>query len=510
MRKWITLPLVLIAFTAAWAVPSEAAKGKLTVVLTGEPPTMDPHQSSNANATIVWRWAYDTLVSAETGTGKRIPWLAERWERLSARQIKFWLRKGAKFADGTPVTAEAVKYSMSRVFLPELKSRQRPYFATFDRIEVLDGQTLIWHNKTTDNGTLNRLDRWGHVMSLQTKDIDKAKISRNTFGSGPYILKSWTKGQRMEFEANPNWWADKMYPNRPQTVVLRHIVEATTRVQALRLGEVEIINDVREQFVPALEKDPSIQVAAVPSVRIFFMSFLTRQPNPFADVNLRLAMNYAIDTDQIGKTIMGGRANPIGSLFHPWNYSGHNPKSRWHGFDLAKSKEYLKKSSYKAGEEVPLIATVGRYPADKPVCEATAGMLQRAGINAKCEATAYSLWNERFNAYQAGKKKGPAVFMHAFGNGTGDPGQITKALSSCKGFRSPHCFKDLDAQIDKAVATAEPGQQQAEFEKVTAILKDRALFKIYYQTHDVFAYRKSVEFTPRHDEALYVWEASVK
>lgn len=503
MRRWIVLPAILLALAAP--LPSYAANGKLTIVLTGEPPSMDPHQSSNANATIVWRWAYDTLVSSETGTGKTIPWLAERWERLSGKQVKFWLRKGAKFADGTPVTAEAVKHSLGRVYLPELKSRQRPYFATLDRIEIIDDHTFVWHNKVTDNGTLNRLDRWGHVMSLKTKGMDKTHISRNTFGSGPYILKSWTKGQRMEFEANPNWWADKMYPSRPKTVILRHITEATTRVQALRRGEVDIINDVREQFVPALKQDPNIQVEAIPSVRIFFVSFLTRQPNLMTDLSLRMAVNHAIDAEKISTTIMGGRATPIGSLYHPWNYSGYSQKDKWHPYDPAKAKEYLKKSSYK-GEEVPILGTVGRYPADKEVCEATAGMLQNTGINARCQAMAYSLWNETYNTYQSGKRKGPVIMMHAFGNGTGDPGQISKALTSCKGFRSAHCFEDLDAQIDKAVATDDPKRQQAEFEKVTRILKDRALFKIYYRTHDVFAYRKNVKFTPRHDETLYVWE----
>ena len=508
MGRWIAVLLILAS--PLFLPPSpDAAKGKITIVLTGEPPSMDPHQSSNANATIVWRWTYDTLVSSETGTGKQIPWLAERWERLSSTQIKFTLRKGVKFADGAPVTAEAVKYSMGRVFLPDLKSRQLPYFATFDRIEAVDEHTLVWHNKVNDNGTLNRLDRWGHVMSPQTRDLDKALIARNSYGSGPYILKEWTKGQRMVFEANSNWWGDKMYPNRPQTVILRTITEASTRVQALRLGEVEVINDVREQFVPALEEDPAIQVAAVPSVRIFFMSFLTREPNLLTDLNLRLAINHAIDADKIGRTIMGGRSNPVGSLFHPWNYAGYNPGDKWYGYDLEKAKEHLKKSPYK-GEEIPIVTTVGRYPADKPACEATAGMLQQAGLNAKCQALAYSLWNEVYNSYQSGKKKGPVVFMHAFGNGTGDPGLITKALVSCKGFRSAHCFGDLDAQIDKAVATADPERQQAEFEKVTRELKERALFKLYYQTHDVFAYRKSVTFTPRHDETLYVWEASVK
>ncbi len=141
-------------------MPNAAAADKdtVTIALTGEPPTMDPHRVSNFIGTMVWRWSYDTLVTVETGTGEIKPWLAEKWEKLDNKSVKFWLRKDATFTDGTPVTAESVQYAISRV----LKSqRQSTYFKSFDRIEILDDHTLIWHNKVPDNGMFNRLSRWG-------------------------------------------------------------------------------------------------------------------------------------------------------------------------------------------------------------------------------------------------------------------------------------------------------------------------------------------------------------
>ncbi|MEK6711421.1 MAG: ABC transporter substrate-binding protein, partial [Nitrospinota bacterium] len=191
----------------------------MTIVLFGDTPTMDPHGGTSAIGNIVWRWSYDSLLSSETGTRKLLPWLAEKWERTGPTAYKFWLRKGVKFADGSPFTAESVKYSMERIVN---SLEQRAYFQSLERIEILDDHTFIWHTVRPDNGLPLRLARWAPPVSLKTKGLDKAEISRNTFGTGPYILKAWTKGQRMVFEANPNWWANDRYPNRPKTVVLRH------------------------------------------------------------------------------------------------------------------------------------------------------------------------------------------------------------------------------------------------------------------------------------------------
>ncbi|MBI4251283.1 MAG: hypothetical protein HY618_02395, partial [Candidatus Tectomicrobia bacterium] len=102
-----TLAAVLIALVLGWCggQASAAPLEKVIIVLPSETPTMHPLTESNFIGTITWRWAYDTLVSSETGTGKVGPWLAEKWEKLGPTQTKFWPRKDAKFSDGTPVTA---------------------------------------------------------------------------------------------------------------------------------------------------------------------------------------------------------------------------------------------------------------------------------------------------------------------------------------------------------------------------------------------------------------------
>ena len=124
MRKLFVVLLVL-ALAGLAAPRAEAFKGTVTVALSGEPLTFDPHIQSEFIGTMIWPWGYDNLVYAEPGTGRLKPWLAEKFERVSAQAFKFTLRSGAKFNDGTPLTAAAVKYSLDRIFDPKVKSRRR-------------------------------------------------------------------------------------------------------------------------------------------------------------------------------------------------------------------------------------------------------------------------------------------------------------------------------------------------------------------------------------------------
>lgn len=505
MRACVAL---LLAFVVMGALPASASKGQVTVVVFGEPPTMDPHAISDATGNMVWRWSYDSLLSSETGSGKIVPWLAEKWERLSPTAYKFWLRKGVKFPDGSPLTVEAVKYSMERV----LKSPvQGSYFKSIDRMEVIDDHTFIWHMKGPDNGLPNRLVRWVYVMSPKTKGLDRATLSRNTFGAGPYLLKEWTKGQKMVFEANPTWWANDRYPNRPRTLILRNIPEAANRVNALVTGEVDLVMGIASHLVPRIEKEPALRAVSIPAVNIMYLSFVSRQAGPFADPRVRLAVNYAIDAERIRTTILGGKADLFGQLLHPWVYSGHNSGRKWHGYDLDKAKALLKESGYPNGFKAQLITTGdGRNPGDRAVCEAAVGMLKQIGIDLACKPMNFPLYRKTLTAYQTGKEKGAVMYYMGFGGAAGDSANTLTALVACKGYWSGTCIPDLDAAIDKAYATADPGEQQLAFEKVTDMMKERATHKILVKLYTTFGFQKNLEVRPRHDDNIYPWEIGVK
>lgn len=510
MHRWIVIGFAL-AVWAVGAAPASAFKGSLTIALTGEPLTMDPHIQSEFIGTMIWPWSCDNLIQARPpDEGGFKPWLAEKFERIDAKAWKFVLRKDAKFFDGTPVTSDAVKFSLQRILDPATQSRLVVYFKAVDRIETPDGQTAIIHLKSPDNGILNLLERWVHVVNPRIKGMDPALISREPQCSGPYVLKDWTKGQKMVFEANPSWWGNSLYPNRPKTVTLRTIRESTTRVKALGAGEVDVITGVEPQFVPELKANPNTEVGTVPAVRIMYMSFFTQHGGPFADVRVRKAVNHAVNADAIVKTFLGGYAERWQQMLHPWVYSGYDPKMTWGGYDVARARQLMKEAGHENGFKAYLFGVTGRYPADKEACEAITPMLKEIKIDAQCNALAFPVYRRTFTAYQQNTQKGPALYIQAFGNGGGYTPVSLRGFAGCGGAWSPHCFKELDDMIDTAIATPDVKEQQAAFEKAQNWMRDNATHLPILKIHEVWGMRKGVKVTPSHNETLNVWEIEVK
>ena len=513
MRKWFIVFLIL-ALAGFAAQRAEAFKGTLRIAVHDQPSTWDPGVASQFMGTMLWPWTYDTLVQADLKTGKLYGWLAEKIERLSATAFKFTLRKGAVFADGTPVTSADVKFSLHRVWEDaKLKSRVKPYYRDLKEVEIIDDRTFIIHAKVPMNHLPHLMRTWGHVMNRKAvKDVDLSVVGRKSFGSGAYILKEWKKGQRIVMEANPRWWGNKIYPNRPKTLIIRIIREATTRVKALIAGEVDWIMRVPPQFIGQINAKPGYKVLTTSSIRIYFVGYLTDQGGPFANAKVRQAINYAIDAESIIKTLLQGRADPWFQLIHQGMAAGYNPKMKsWYPYNLAKAKQLMKEAGYGKGFKATLISTRDRLPADAKICEAVVDMVKEIGVDATCVANVNRVWRQKFKAYQSGKTKGSMFYYASYGNQGGIPGNSFRSTLSCAGAWSPHCFPEYDKMVGEALGTADVDLQQKRLEKATWFMHDNATHKPIAKSHDVYGVNtKVLDYKMRYDEMTLPWSFVMK
>jgi len=511
MCKKMCFFLLVVLFLGVSFVPvTNAYKGSITVALPQEPPTMDPNITTNAIGFMLWSWSYDTLLKYDMLTKTVKPWLVDKWEKVNPTKVKFHIREDAVFADGSPVTSEAVLYSYNRVHNPKLKSRQRKYYKSWKKIEIVDSKNFILHLKYPNNGMFGMLSRVFSVTNPKaaTKKGDgKRYLARNTMGSGPYILKSWNKGTKMVFEANPKWWGNKRYPNRPKTVVMRRIIEQTTRVKSLLKGEVDIISGVEAHLIPQIKSHPKTKVEVVPATRIFFVSFANEFGGPMDDINVRKALNYAIDADKIRTTIMKGNVDPYHTIYHPWTHSGYDPNFRWYGYDLAKAKEYMKKSAYPNGFKAEIVNTRGRFAYDAKVTEAIGAMVSKLGIEVKIKAVPFPIYKKTVVKYGKKKQKLAGIVMRSWGNTFFDSSSVLSVTGSCDGPWSVVCNKELDKMDNHASALADPKEQDKAFKAVTAKMKELALHKVLYKLKQVFGIQKSVKFNPQGNGSMNVWEA---
>lgn len=276
---------------------------------------------------------YDTLIAWDFGQGTRptklIPSLAESWS-VDPQTKKVWtfkLRPGVKFHDGSTFNAHTVVWNFEKLMkpnVPHYDKRQAAqagnYMATIDRVEAVDDLTVNIITKVLD-GTLAYSMTNVHFSSPAHWDAvgrDWDKFAQRPSGTGPWKFDRMVPRERVEFVRNPSYWNAARIP-KSDRMVLRPIVDSTTRVAALLSGQVDWIEAPPPDSIPQI-KAAGMQVVTKVYPHIW-PYMLSHQPDsPFRDIRLRKAANLAIDRDAVVK-LVNGTAQPAKGLVvpeHPW------------------------------------------------------------------------------------------------------------------------------------------------------------------------------------------------
>src|SRR6266576_644403 len=261
---------------------------------------------------------FDTLVYLDDN-GVVQPKLALSWDH--SEDFKTWtfkLRPGVKFHDGTPFNAEAAKANFDRQKDPANKCRCAFYISAINNVQAPDELTLVYNlndpsvnfpatilSYTNQNAAINSPTAW------KTKGDD---YNRNPVGTGPYILKSWTAGDRMILEKNPDYWdKDKIYLDR---IVLKPLPDSQSRFASLQSGEVDLIwdDEYDADNIQKAQQDSKLTVhtyvgsgAAVNAINTKFA--------PLDDVRVRQALVMAIDRQKWSQATTNGLSRPASNPY---------------------------------------------------------------------------------------------------------------------------------------------------------------------------------------------------
>lgn len=300
-------------------------------------------------------WVYESLVAMQNG--KIVPQLAEKWEvSPDGRTYIFHLRKGVRFSDGSPFTSAVAKRNIEAVqrhadgysFLQSLTA--------IDKIEAPDDLTLVLKLNKPCNSLLNDFTFSRPLVMLGDKGFppegdpyDKGIAA--PIGTGMWKLKEHVPDQYALFERNENYWGDK-----PKFKYLKAVVipDVNTAANAMKAGEIDVMVD-STQITADLYKSmgaAGFQTAAEPTTSISNLNINTAGPVT-KDVNVRLAMEYAVDNNEISKGIFGGLQAPATAYFStdvPYTDTGIKP----YPHDLDKANQILEKDGwvYADGDKV--------------------------------------------------------------------------------------------------------------------------------------------------------------
>ena len=303
----------LLASVSLSATPASAQKpgGTLTFGLELDIPGFDPLKVGvfDTSAETAAAAIFDTMTTLDD-KGEAAPKLALSWTHSD--DFKTWtfkLRPNVKFQDGTPFNAQAFKENFDRQKDPANKCRCAFYIAFVHDVEATDDLTVVYHlnDPSVNLPALMSVQSSNNVVQSPTAWKTKGDdYNRNPVGTGPYILKSWTAGDRMVLEKNPDYWdKDHVYLDR---IVLKPLPDAQSRFASLQSGEVNIIwdDEADPDNIEKAQKDSKLAVHTYEGSGASVYAFNTKVA-PFDDVRVRQAMVMSIDRKKMSQALTNGQ-----------------------------------------------------------------------------------------------------------------------------------------------------------------------------------------------------------
>jgi len=412
------------------AAAGAAAKDALVVAQSVDIPTFDPQRALGIDAIVAIANMYDRLVYLDYDNTIK-PWLATSWEHSSdGLTWTFHMRKDARFHDGSPVTSEAVKFTIDRAIGPGSgASLSKTYLAAIARVETPDPSTV---RLTTEKPLGPMLRNVGHQIALAILNPKVVEARRGDLskpvdaGSGMYKLADWKPGEALVLERNDAWWGPK--PAFKQ-VIYRPIPDPATRSIMLEKGDADVATVLPLADIERLRKNAAIKVIQSNSIRATFFVIQMGKP-PMNDVRVRQALNYAVDVDAIIKAVLNGYGQRERSILGP-TMQFYEPAFKF-TYDPTRAKRLLAEAGVKPGTPLEIQAPQGRWPGDAEMVQALAGYLRGVGFDPHVMITGD--WAQ-YNTVSAHSKSWD-LYMTAWAPGNLDADGTFTAITWSKGFNN--------------------------------------------------------------------------
>lgn len=367
----ITSIMLLTGCGAAATATSQARD--LIVARAMDLTTLDPDRGYCDTCQIVFSAMYDRLVDVDNDN-KLLPGLAEKYTaNADNTSFTFDLDKKAVFSDGSPVQAKDVKWSLLR--LKNIAGGASYLMAGLTSIETPDTHTVIV-NFSAPNSAFLAITAASYLGIVNSDvaikhgatDADDAATSdkaedwflKNSAGSGPYQLASYTSGSSIKLKANKNYW--KAMPTF-RNVTMKEVTDSSSQLQQLQQGDVDLAMQISPQSLGQLKSVSAVTTKVVDTFNYTYLALLpgAEGGKPLADVKVRAAIKDAIDYKNIIKTLVDGHGKTQGSPI-PNGFEGSDKVAK-PTFDLAKAKALMASSGYPNGftisSEYPKIVAYG-------------------------------------------------------------------------------------------------------------------------------------------------------
>src|SRR6266404_2691332 len=481
---------------------SPASAQTLRYANQGELKSLDPYTLNETTTHAHLGQVYEGLIARDKDL-KIIPALAESWETMEdPTHWRFHLRKGVKFQNGDPFTADDVVFSADRVRAKGSDLTTRiPADAKVVKVDDYTVDFIL----TSPNPILHyQWDTW-YIMDKKWAEANNAvaptpaAATSPSFaslnGTGAFTIESHQPGVKTVFKANPNWW--RKPEHNLKEIIFTPIGSDATRVAALLSGEVDVIEPVPIQDISRVDSSPNAQVLKGPELRTIFLGMdqvrdellysNIKGKNPFKDVKVREAFFKAVDIELIKTRVMRGLSTPsalmIAPQLFPLSKGFTRPK-----FDPEGAKKLLTEAGYPDGFEVTMDCPNHRYVNDAAICQAVVGMLARIGVKVSLLAQPKAQYFAKVlkpGGYQT------SFYLLGWTPGTSDSHNVLNNIMGCRddpkvnrgeANLGGYCNKKLDALADKVLVEPDTTKRDLLIKEAFEIAaKDYAYIPLHQQ-----------------------------
>jgi peptide/nickel transport system substrate-binding protein len=347
MRKFIFGAGLAAALSVTTAFTPASAQGTLRVALGTTLTQLDPALTTIGDEYVYVHLLFNGLSKINPDMTVS-PDLAESWS--ASGDLKTWtfkLRAGVKFHHGKTLDAEDVVATIQRILDPKTGSRARTNLGMVETVEAVDPLTVRFSLKIPYAGFADIF------ADRQTRIVAKdriADLSKTPVGTGPFMFKAWSPGDRLEVVKNPDYYL-KGQP-KLDGVTLRIIPESAARMAALESGAIDILWSMPYESVDKVKANPNLRADSV-ATPTWDGVILNNAIPPFNDVRVRKALALTIDKAAIVELALFGQGDPTFSPIPP-SHPYFNKKLKFNPPDIAQAKKLLAEAGYPNGFDVPM------------------------------------------------------------------------------------------------------------------------------------------------------------
>lgn len=483
------------AGTLRWAVPTAIE-------------TLDPQASfSLTTGMAVGRNIFDRLVEVDEDL-EVVPGLATDWE-LSDDGLSwtFRLREDVEFHDGTPFTAESVKFSIDRALDPDNGLVAGNFaFGGVTEVEVVDDTTVVLHTEEPIAALLTNIADGGLGSIISPSSINGDGEFGDPIGTGALRFVSWQPDVDMVLERNDDYWGEG--PGYEQLEVITS-TEGSTRVNELEAGEVDLISLVPIQDIQRVEAVEGVEMAAEPATTMVYVAMNNARP-PFDQQEVRQAFNYAVDKQPIIENILGG----LGRVPDSPLASGFSMHTSVMSYDYSPERaiELLEDAGWNEGSdgvrekdgqrlEATLRYGEGNIEQDEVIVQTIASQLEDIGAEIQIEAMEFSTFSEQ-NRMPLDES---SVEMALARFGTGDPDTYlgstlhTDAQPPAGNNFAFYSNAEVDAALDEGGSLFDNEQRRPYYEQAQQLIMEEAPWIFLTERREAVAwhdYVSGIRFIP--------------